>query len=237
MKQLIAGEWPMQWSTKYEFVVDDPAKVKMTKREAKRTHVASAIAPMVRAAKAEIRIISPYFVPGKEVTAALTGAASDGKQVGILTNSLAANDVAAVHGGYSRYRRPLVEGGVQLWELKPVAGGSGSSMFGSSGASLHTKSISTDGRSLFVGSYNVDPRSTWLNCEQGVLVEDEMLAKQLDEIFAAQTAGAHAWKVSVNDGGLGWSDGKETLDSEPQASGWQRFQAWLARALHLDAQL
>ena len=171
------------------------------------------------------------------MTAALSGAVGAGKQVGILTNSLAANDVAAVHGGYSRYRRPLLEGGVDLWELKPIAGGSESSMFGSSGASLHTKSISTDGRSLFVGSYNVDPRSTWLNCEQGVLVEDEMLAKQLDEIFAAQTAGAHAWKVSLNDGGLTWSDGKETLDSEPRASGWRKFQAWLARVLHVDAQL
>ena len=79
VKRLIAGEWPMQWSTKYQFVVDDPAKVKMTKREAKRTHVASAIVPMIRAAKAEIRIISPYFVPGKEVTTALTGAVGGGK--------------------------------------------------------------------------------------------------------------------------------------------------------------
>ena len=179
--------------------MDDPAKVKMTKREAKRTHVASAIVPMVRAARSEIRIISPYFVPGKEVTAALMAPWARGKQVGILTNSLAANDVAAVHGGYSRYRRPLLEGGVELWELKPMRAVPQSSMFGSSGASLHTKSISTDGRSLFVGSYNVDPRSTWLNCEQGVLVEDDVLAKQLDGIFAAQTAGAHAWKVSLNE--------------------------------------
>ena len=29
-----------------------------------------------------------------------------------------------------------------------------------------------DGKTLFVGSYNLDPRSTWLNCEQGVLVEN-----------------------------------------------------------------
>ena len=196
VKRLIAGEWPMQWSTKYQFVVDDPAKVKMTKREAKRTHVASAIVPMVRAAKSEIRIISPYFVPGKEVTTALTGAVGGGRQVEILTNSLAANDVAAVHGGYSRYRRPLLEGGVQLWELKPAAGSASSSLFGSSGASLHTKAISTDGQSLFVGSYNVDPRSTWLNCEQGVLVEDDMLAKQLDEIFTRTDYG-HSRMESV----------------------------------------
>jgi len=237
VRKLIAGDWPMQWSENYQFVSDDPAKVTMTKREAKRTPVASTLLPMVQEAQAEIQIISPYFVPGDRVTAALTNAVGSGKQVRILTNSLVANDVAAVHGGYSRYRRPLLEGGVQLWELKPLAGGSGSSLFGSSGASLHTKAISTDGRKLFVGSYNVDPRSTWLNCEQGVLVEDEMLARQLDAIFAEQTAGARAWKVALEDDKLAWSDGSETFDSDPEASGWRRFQAWMTRVLHLDAQL
>ncbi len=237
MKRIFAGDWPMQWSAKYQFVADDPAKVKMSKREVKRTQVASALLPLVSNAASAIRIISPYFVPGEAVTTALTGAVSSGKRVGVLTNSLAANDVAAVHGGYSRYRRPLLEGGVQLWELKPVSGGAGSSMFGSSGASLHTKAISTDGRTLFVGSYNVDPRSTWLNCEQGVLVEDEVLARQLDGIFSDMTAGAHAWQVTLEDGDLAWSDGKARFDSEPQASAWRKFQAWLTRVLRLDAQL
>ena len=83
----------------------------------------------------------------------------------------------------------------------------------------------------------MDPRSTWLNCEQGVLVEDEVLARQLDEIFAGMTSGPHAWQVALEDGELTWSDGTEKLDSEPQASGWRRFQAWLTRILHLDAQL
>ncbi len=172
------------------------------------------------------------------MTKALVEAVGSGKQVRILTNSLVANDVAAVHGGYSRYRRPLLKGGVQLWELKPALGSaSGSSLFGSSGASLHTKALSTDGRSLFVGSYNVDPRSTWLNTEQGVLVEDTTLTEQLDGIFATQTSGAHAWQVTLTDGNLSWSDGVENFGSDPKASGWRRFQAWMTRVLHLDAQL
>src|SRR5690606_20848362 len=98
-------------------------------------------------------------------------AADSGASVRVLTNSLAANDVAAVHGGYSRYREPLLKGGVQLWEMKPLVGTQvDASLFGSSGASLHTKALSVDGIMLFVGSYNLDPRSTWLNSEQGVLV-------------------------------------------------------------------
>jgi putative cardiolipin synthase len=161
----------------------------------------------------------------------------EGKSVRILTNSLVANDVAAVHGGYSRYRKRLLEGGVQVWELKPAGGGPDSSLLGSSGASLHTKAFAVDGRKLFVGSYNLDPRSTWLNCEQGVLVEDGVLAVQLEALFDRQVNAQHAWRVSVEDGDLVWSDGNETFDHDPKASGWQRFQAWLTRVLHLDAQL
>jgi putative cardiolipin synthase len=237
VKGMIAGDWPMQWSAHYEFVSDDPRKVTMKKRDAERTQVGLALVPMLKDASSRVTIISPYFVPGEEVTQALVQSVGRGKSVRILTNSLVANDVAAVPGGYSRYRKDLVKGGVGLWELKPTNGSPNSSLFGSSGASLHTKAFSVDGRKLFVGSYNLDPRSTWLNCEQGVLVEDEVLASQLESLFEQQTGGKHAWRVTLDGGDLLWSDGAESFDSDPKASGWQRFQAWATRVLHLDAQL
>jgi len=237
VRRMIAGDWPVQWTSKYQFVADDPAKVTMKKRDVKRTHVGVALAPMVQAAREQVAVISPYFVPGEEVTASLTRMAAAGKSVRVLTNSLVANDVAAVHGGYSRYRKTLLEGGVQLWELKPAGEDGKSSLFGSSGASLHTKAFAVDGERLFVGSYNLDPRSTWLNCEQGVLVEDAVLARELESLFDVQVDGAHAWRVSLEDGGLRWSDGQQTFDKDPKASRWQRFQAWATRVLRLDAQL
>jgi putative cardiolipin synthase len=183
-------------------------------------------------------VISPYFVPGEGGTEAMVRAAQSGKQVRILTNSLAANDVAAVHGGYSRYRKTLLEGGIRLWELKPVPGSENhSTLFGSGGASLHTKAFIVDDTSLFVGSYNLDPRSTWLNCEQGVLVYDEVLSKELAGAFEGQIAGRNAWQVTLNDGKLNWSDGSETFNSDPKAGAGKKFQAWMTRVLHLDAQL
>jgi cardiolipin synthase C len=94
-----------------------------------------------------------------------------------------------------------------------------------------------DSNMVFLGSYNLDPRSTWLNCEQGVLVDNEALALQLKTIYAAQIDGQHAWKVSMVSGKLSWTDGTETFDSDPKAGGWRRFQAWMAKVLHLDAQL
>jgi len=238
VQRMLAGDWPMEWSGKYEFVADDPAKVTMKKRDVKRTHVGVTLVPMIQGAKAQVTIVSPYFVPGDEVTDGLASAAGSGKSVRILTNSLVANDVAAVHGGYSRYRKPLLRGGVQLWELKPMAGGAqDSSLFGSSGASLHTKAFAVDGKSLFVGSYNLDPRSTWLNCEQGVLVENAALTRELEALFDSHVTGQHAWRVTLEDGGLRWSDGEKDYSNDPDASGWRRFQAWLTKALHLDAQL
>jgi putative cardiolipin synthase len=226
VQRLVAGDWPMEWTAKYKFVSDDPLKATKKENDLERTHVGSELAPMLQGSQNSILIISPYFVPGEKVTDGLTKAAQQGQRVRVLTNSLAANDVAAVHGGYSRYRK----------ELKPVNGDTKKSLFGSSGASLHTKALSVDGHALFVGSYNLDPRSTWLNCEQGVRVENDTLTRQLEDIFDKQAMGS--WQVTLKDDKLSWSDGGgETFTKDPEASGWRRFQAWLARVLHIDAQL
>jgi putative cardiolipin synthase len=237
VQRLVTGDWQMEWTATYKFVSDDPLKAMMKERDPQRSQVVTALAPLVQAIQMKFSVISPYFVPGEAGTATLVNAAQQGSHVRVLTNSLAANDVAAVHGGYSRYRESLLEGGVQLFELKPLRSEAPSSFRGSSGASLHTKALAVDGRSLFVGSYNLDPRSTWLNCEQGVLVENETLAGQLEAILDTQASGQRSWQVTLESGNLKWSDGSETFDSDPKASAGRRFQAWIARVLHLDAQL
>src|SRR3546814_9053129 len=61
--------------------------------------------------------------------------------VGVVTNSLAANDVPAVHAGYASYRGQLLDGGVELYELRAQGAGEIHGLFGSSGASLHTKAF------------------------------------------------------------------------------------------------
>src|SRR5690349_6921181 len=227
IRRLVAGDWALRWSSNYRFVSDDPAKVTMQKKDASRAAVAAAVVEALRKTRSSTEIISPYFVPGDAGSDLLVSRAQAGAQVQVLTNSLTANDVASVHGGYSRHRKALLEGGVQLFELKPLAQGAPSSSFtGSSGASLHTKALTVDGNSSFVGSYNLDPRSTWLNCEQGVLVDDTELAAELSAIFRKQSAGERAWKVTLEGKHLRWEGGHETLDSEPGATGWRRFQAW-----------
>ena len=75
------------------------------------------------------------------------------------------------------------------------------------------------------------------NSEQGVLVENAVLASQLETIFAHQTSGERAWQVVLKDGDLKWSNGNESFDSDPKASAGKRFAAWLTRMLGLESLL
>jgi putative cardiolipin synthase len=235
--RLVSGDWPMSWSSEYRFVADDPGKI-YTDPDHSNSDVLKVLAPVLRDAQRDLTIVSPYFVPRDGGTKGLVATAQSGTRVRVLTNSLAANDVAAVHGGYSEYREQLLAGGVQLWELKPTPGvQTRSSFFGSSGASLHTKGLAVDGETIFVGSYNLDPRSTSLNSEQGVLVKSEVLAQQFMGLFDLQASGQRAWQVSLVDGDLAWTDGKQTFDKEPEASGGRKFQAWVASWLPIESQL
>jgi cardiolipin synthase C len=236
VQRLVAGDWPLVWTRTWRFIADEPDKMTLEPGPA-RSRVLTELVPAIRGTSESLRIMSPYFVPGDAGTELLVAAARPGVEVEILTNSLAANDVPAVHGGYARHRGQLVAGGIALYEMKPRGESPHTSgLAGSSGGSLHTKALSIDDRVLFVGSYNLDPRSTQLNCEQGTLVESPELARQFAAMFERQTAPDHAWRVTLDDGELAWS-GEAKRGKDPAASGWRKFQAWLARALHLDAQL
>ncbi|WP_246740753.1 phospholipase D-like domain-containing protein [Mesorhizobium sp. NZP2298] len=77
---------------------------------------------------------------------------------------------------------------MQLFELQPFSRQAKISVFGSKGASLHTKAFSVDDRVGFVGSFNFDPRSVSLNSEMGVLFEDEKLVAELRHRFKSEIA-------------------------------------------------
>ncbi|MEO8309199.1 MAG: hypothetical protein ABI616_14290, partial [Pseudomonadota bacterium] len=72
---------------------------------------------------------------------------------------------------------------------------------------------------------------------QGVLVDNEALTNELGAIYNEQLKGSHSWRVTLESGELKWTDGTQTFDLDPDASARRRFQAWMARVLHLDAQL
>jgi len=177
-------------------VADQPDKIETTKDDP-----ALRIGPQVRAmidqAHKDVLLISPYFIPGDSGTHYLTGLTARGVAVKVLTNSLASTDETAVYAGYSRYRRKLLESGVQLYELRPAPGSKQSvtRRGTSSGVSLHAKAIVVDKQWVFIGSMNMDQRSKLLNTEMGIVVDCPPLAAAVTQFFDTATLPANAYHV------------------------------------------
>ena len=89
--------------------------------------------------------MSAYFVPTRTGVDALVALAGQGTRVRILTNSLEATDVTVVHAGYAGRRRPLLQAGIELFELQRLSAQRrrrrGKGRFGRSATSLHAKTI------------------------------------------------------------------------------------------------
>ena len=230
---------PVHWTDRAK-IVADPAEKAVGRKSG--NWLMAELYPVIKAAKTDVEITSPYFVPGEEGTRALVDLARSGAKVSVLTNSLAATDVAAVHGGYMPCRVPLIEGGVRLFELQPHARPSELSLFGSSAASLHTKAFSVDDRHGFIGSFNFDPRSATLNTEMGVLFEHPMLVREMSELFARETVPQASYRLALaNDGSLRWhgeTGGRPvTFDRDPEASVFRRLAARIVGLLPVRSQL
>lgn len=227
-------------------VADPPEKAKRGLGARKRARaaggIAAEIADALRQAKREALLISPYFVPGRAGLDLLVGLTARGVAVSVVTNSLAATDVVAVHGGYMKYRRPLLRAGVALHELKPGPDDDLPSLFGSrGGAALHTKALVVDGQLAFVGSFNLDPRSAALNTEMGVFVRNPAVARDVAREQARLTDPSVSWRLVLRDGRIVWLDAargaERVLAAEPGASWRRRAVAWLARVLPVEEQL
>lgn len=228
----------IHWIEQARIISDPPEKVIGTGQE---NWLMNTLGPLLNSAVRELHIISPYFIPGDTGTHNLIAAAGRGVTVAVLTNSLAATDVTAVHGAYALYRETLVEGGVRLFELKPYDERSRVSLFGSSSASLHTKAFVVDGKAGFIGSLNFDPRSVSLNTEMGVFFADEDLARQVREIFADMTSPQKSYRILVENGEIVWRDqaagAERILRGEPEASFWRRLAAMIIGFLPIESQL
>lgn len=181
-------------------------------------------------ARRDLLIVSPYFVPGREITAAFAQARARGVRVRVLTNSLASNDAPIAHAGYARHRKELLGMGVDLYEMHSEATGvrrafsatgSGSAT-GSSRAMLHSKLVIMDHRLLAVGSMNLDMRSQKQNTEIALLIRSTDLARRAGSSIEQALRDA-AWHVELQaGGGLVWRapQGSNLQDatSEPGAS-------------------
>jgi putative cardiolipin synthase len=223
VRDLVKGHPTLEWAAT-TMVSDDPAKG--LGRAADDALLWSKLSALVGPPASELHLVSPYLVPGASGSRQLASLAKRGVRIEVLTNSLEATDVAAVHAGYARYRKRMLEAGVSLFELKRMSAAAPGrralvGRSGSSRSSLHAKTFAIDRSRVFVGSFNFDPRSARLNTELGVVIESPALAGRLAEMFA-EGVPTRAYEVRLAASGrLQWTesrDGREVVyDHEPGA--------------------
>ncbi|WP_299256122.1 phosphatidylserine/phosphatidylglycerophosphate/cardiolipin synthase family protein [uncultured Kushneria sp.] len=193
-----------------------------------------AIGAMVADTQTHIKIVSAYFVPSERDVIDIEALLEKGVGVTVLTNSLQANDTPVVNGGYAPWRARFLKKGARMHELRhghrPRR--RRKHHFGIMASSLHGKAMVMDDKKLFIGSFNIDPRSTWWNNEMGLRVEHEGLAAELDGVIERALSPASSFRVERDDQGqLSWLTVDENhkahrLMKEP-GSLLARAQKWL----------
>jgi len=189
------------------------------------------VVEMVRRARSEVVITSPYLIPGEQGLEVLREAVQRHHvKFTLVTNSLAATDEPVVHTGYRRYRPEMLKLGMNLYELSPVRVSRSLRLgrFSTSIGRLHAKSAVVDRDRVFIGSMNFDPRSDQLNTEMGLFIENREIAQQLLKLIdVIKSQGAYQVRLAANGKDLEWvttgAQGQQELVDEPETDIWSRM--------------
>jgi putative cardiolipin synthase len=249
---IISGRLPLVWAHA-QVVHDSPDKKQVVSGAAPGRLIARAVEDTARAVKSEILLVTPYFVPSAGELQLLEDLRRRQVRVRILTNSLESTPTISAQSGYDKYRVPLLENGMELYEVRSRLGnvrGSGQtakvSRFGN--YALHAKLYVFDRQKLFIGSMNYDQRSKRINTEIGLIIESPELAQKTALRFEAMIKPENCYALSLDSVGVPGSssrllwrteeDGRAVEYSrEPARSGWQRLEAKLLSLLPLGREL
>ncbi len=230
-EDLDRGRLALIWADAYVFA-DHPDKPfdGEADGELMETSVTYNVFEALRKAQTEIVVSSPYLVPGKAGMALIGELRARNVNVVMLTNSLGATDEPVVHLGYYDYREPMLDLGVEIYELSSsrVKRNKRKNLFGESLGRLHAKLAVVDRKTIFVGSMNLDPRSATINTELGAVITSPELAQELVRVIDIdRLQNAYRVRRSADGRGLEWvglDDGKEmVLTEEPDSSFWLRL--------------
>ncbi|MGC8120595.1 phospholipase D family protein [Marinobacter sp. VGCF2001] len=243
LDRMLRGDLELFWSTT-ELVSDNPDKI--LKNSSRKALLSRQLNSILGEPKTSLTLVSPYFVPTEQGLDYFRALSARGVRVTIITNSLEATDVAAVHSGYAPYREPLVRAGVELYEMRKQGNQApgfarAAGPLGSSGSSLHAKTFIVDGQQVFVGSFNFDPRSINLNTELGFVIDNTELAGVMAARIRDQLP-ASSYQVRLDsEGQLYWVErnaGKKTIHAaDPHTPAHRRFLVWLLSLLPLESLL
>jgi putative cardiolipin synthase len=251
LTSMLSGKLPLIWA-RAQLVYDTPDKKSVDKGEIIGKLMHKPVAVAVAAVQSELLMITPYLIPGDEGMQLFADLRKRNVTVRVLTSSLESSTVLLAQSGYMRYRVPLLEMGVGLYEVRSLLGnsrGSGQtaniSRFGN--YSLHAKLFVLDRQRLFVGSMNFDQRSMHLNTEIGLIIDSPELAQQAATRFAAMVSPPNAYEVLLQPRGNGRSPqlvwrtqeaGQPVdYDREPARTNAQRLEVKLLSVVAIDKEL
>jgi len=185
----------MHWVKNVWVLADPPEKALGQKKSA---WMYEKVRDFLASAQQDVRLITPYFVPGVDGSKDLEKIVRRGVNLSILTNSLAASDNILVHGAYRHYRRPLLALGARLFEFAPRR------QKGMRRDVLHSKVFIVDHSKILIGSLNFDMRSAHTNAELGVIVEHPALAAEALAAFDRDSGPDQAYALSYEDKAIIW---------------------------------
>jgi len=247
------------YSGDVKVLYDDPGK-NTGKSDQEVVYLKSYLKPNIEEVSHTFELISPYFVPGSKGIRFLTEMVKQGIKVRVVTNSLSSTDGVLAQSGYSRSRIRLLEGGVELYELRADTKTKASKSLrrgDKAKSGLHAKVYVFDRKKVFIGSFNFDPRSININTEVGVLYKipdmAEFIATNVFDEGVKEKTYKLVLEVEESDDTdidsdfdteqynvvwIGYKDGKEVrYYTDPETSVWRRFIENIYSILPIESQL
>jgi putative cardiolipin synthase len=236
VQQLQAGRLALVLAPAQVFA-DSPHKVDDAEAAAEGPTVSQRTLALFATARESVHITSPYFIPGEHGMAMIraAGATDANGRIVLVTNSLASTDEPLVYAEYAKHRIDLLKAGVRVYEVGATLGRSAGlgGFLGHSVDRLHAKLASIDGRTVFIGSMNLDPRSAIINTEMGLVITSAQIAKTLSQLF--QNSLSHnVYKLQLSADGerIEWVettlDGGQRIHHLEPGDNWRtRLQIWL----------
>lgn len=212
-----------------DFISDLPGK-NLASEDHRGGLSTAALAALLQEAQREVLIQSPYLVLSDAALGLFREIIARGVKVQICTNSLASTDNLQAFGGYRSQRRKLLELGLDVREYKPdplvqrtvmqryAALRPEAPVF-----AIHAKTMVVDRRVVFIGTYNLDPRSENLNTEVGVVIRDENQARAVAAAIETDMQPENSWNATDKPDG--------------HASRLKRFRAWFWGIMPIKALL
>ncbi|MDE3246446.1 MAG: phospholipase D family protein [Acidobacteriota bacterium] len=195
----------MAWSDA-AFLCDQPGKNARQFSLEGGGRTTSALMDLLRTARRRVTIQSPYLILSPKGLAFFRELVRRGVEVRISTNSLASTDNFQAFSGYQKQRKAILKAGIHVFEFKPEPAIQGDLVPRSARGkgqrptlSLHAKTLVVDGETLFVGTFNLDPRSANLNTEVGVLIPQRETARQVEQNIERDMEPGNSWDAARDD--------------------------------------